>query len=47
MRFDLNLYNNTSLKTKKLYHTKKIIQLYMETKDSDGTRIRNINNVDN
>ena len=47
MRFDLNLYNNTSLKIKKLYYTKKIIQLYMETKDSDGTRIRNINNVDN
>ena len=47
MRFDLNLYNNTSLKIKKLYHTKKNIQLYMETKDSDGTRIRNINNIDN
>ena len=26
MRFDLNLYNNTSLKIKKLYHTKKNIQ---------------------
>ena len=47
MRFDLNLYNNTSLKTNELYHTKKNIQLYMETKDSDGTRIRNINNIDN
>ena len=46
MRFDLNIYNKTSLKTNELFHTKKNIKLYMETKDSDGTRIRNINNID-
>lgn len=46
MRFEPNLFQNLSRKTQKLIHTKKNLRLYMETKDSEGIRHLNIDDVD-
>ena len=46
MRFCPNLFKNLSLKTHNLIHTKKNLRLYMETKDSEGIRHLNIEDVD-
>ena len=46
MRFEPNLFQNLSQKTQKLIHTKKNLRLYMETKDSEGIRHLNIEDID-
>jgi len=46
MRFEPNLFQNLSRKTQKLIHTKKNLRLYMETKDSEGIRHLNIDDID-
>ena len=46
MRFEPNLFQNLNKKTQKLIHTKKNLRLYMETKDSEGIRHLNIEDID-
>ena len=46
MRFEPNLFQNLNQKTQKLIHTKKNLRLYMETKDSEGIRHLNIEDID-
>ena len=46
MKFDNKIYEEVSLKTQKYYHIKKNLNLFMETKDSQKERIRNINDID-
>ena len=46
MKFDNKLFEDSSLKTQKLYHTKKNLRFYMITKDSEGISHRNITDVD-
>ena len=46
MRFEPNLFQNLNQKTQKLIRTKKNLRLYMETKDSEGIRHLNIEDID-
>ena len=46
MQFNDNLFENLSQKTQKLIHTKKNLNLYMETKDCKGIRHWNIEDID-
>ena len=46
MKFEPYLFQNLSQKTQKLIHTKKNLRLYMETKDSQGIRHLNIEDID-
>ena len=46
MKFEPNLFKDLSQKTQKLIHTKKNLRLYMETKDSEGIRHLNIEDID-
>ena len=46
MKFDNKLFDDVSLKTQKLYHTKKNLRFYMITKDSEGISHRNITDID-
>ena len=46
MKFDQNLFNETSLQTQKLFHIKKNFKFYMETKDSMDVPHRNIKDID-
>ena len=46
MKFDNKIYEEVSLKTQKYYHIKKNLNLFMETKDSENVKQRNILNID-
>ena len=46
MKFEEQIYNETSLQTQKLYHIKKNLKLDMKTKDSAEQRYRNVNDID-
>ena len=46
MKFEDEIYNESSLKNNKYYGLKKNLNLFMETKDSQKERIRNINDID-
>ena len=46
LRQNNDLFQNLSRKTQKLIHTKKNLRLYMETKDSEGIRHLNIDDID-
>ena len=46
VKFEKNLFDEVSLKTQKLYHFKKNLKFYMETKDSAGFQQRNIMDID-
>ena len=46
MKFEEEVYNETSLQAQKLYHIKKNLKLDMKTKDSIGQRYRNISDID-
>ena len=46
MKFEEDIYNNTSLQTQKLYHIKKNLKLDMRTKDSINQIYRNIADID-
>ena len=46
MKFEDDIYNESSLKNNKYYSLKKNLNLFMETKDSQKERIRNINDID-
>ena len=46
MKFEPYLFQNLNRKTQKLIHTKKNLRLYMETKDSQGIRHLNIEDID-
>ena len=46
MKFNDKIYKEVSLKTQKYYHLKKNLNLYMETKDSENVKQRNILDID-
>ena len=46
MQFEPDLFKTLSQKTQKLIHTKKNLRLYMETKDSEGIKHLNIEDID-
>ena len=46
VKFEQDFINEISEKTQKLYHIKKNFRFCMETKDSQGWRQRNINDID-
>ena len=46
VKFDKDFANEISQKSQKLYHIKKNFRFCMETKDSQGTRQRNIKDID-
>jgi len=46
MKFENEIYNKNILKTQKLIHMKKNMNLFMETKDSQKQRVRNIEDID-
>ncbi|MBR3632603.1 MAG: DUF4496 domain-containing protein, partial [Elusimicrobiaceae bacterium] len=46
MRFNDDIYKGTSLQTQKLYHLKKNLKLFMDTKDSAEQPCRNISDID-
>ena len=46
MKFEDEIYNETSLQTQKLFHIKKNLKLDMETKDSKQQVYRNVNDID-
>ena len=46
MKFEDEIFNETSLQTQKLYHIKKNLKLDMKTKDSAEQRYRNVNDID-
>ena len=46
VKFDYNLINEIPLQTQKLIHTKKNLRFYMETKDSEGIRHKDIEDID-
>ena len=46
MKFDSEINNESSLRNTMYYGLKKNLNLFMETKDSENVRIRNINDID-
>ena len=46
MKFEKEIYEETSLQTQKLYHIKKNLKLDMQTKDSASQRYRNVSDID-
>ena len=46
IKFDYNLISDTFMQTQRLIHTKKNLRFYMETKDSEGVRHKDIEDID-
>ena len=46
MKFEEDIYNETSLQAQKLYHIKKNLKLDMKTKDSIKQQYRNVSDID-